>query len=695
MKYSLSAFYRDFTKEKVLKESLRNGKILSKNEINELVSNVVRSTKNFTKPLLSTVDNYIENGEVSSAKKTNEIFKAAESDLTVSVLSLLDQEEKISNLYDSAYSKLNGLQNKVALLRSDIEKVLFESKNTDTHEELFYEKFDSLDMVDKKLTTAAVDINLNEVGLKATEQYPIDLGSNVDSISVVPEKNTKIVDSVDIGDMVIGNIISNNNKVWMHQVSTTEPLSSITVDLIMRIPSPKTEINKILLEPYSVDLRTQVNIELAYSDDGLNWIYPKGEYKKRMQKSTGFSFKGEKREYWRIRFTKLGNDGFFSNFYVYNFGLKSLNFQGKVYDKVSRLDLGYFYSKPIIFKQNAELAQIKVCDEIPEGSSISYQLAPIFESAIPSVQDNTLDPEGLFYYPLSFTDKDSVTLDFLNSEAAPISNNLGVDLSVGYKNKTDTEHALDFEFSSNFVKGQTTVLRDELDQSKHIQVGKEKTANKKSSGWSFDGNYYSTYVLIEDEDGVAIDLGSTEMYINNTLVKGKTLLKKGLNFIVTHRSNWKPVDLVTIPQESDQVVDALYPHNHKYLIEGMGSELYGVDLSQEVEGVSLRSIIDREGVYSEPRKCWAIKMREIDNSTFDTNSLNQLDVFCYKIDNTNQERIIVRSSPDNGLINDETFSIITKLHSAESVKGVIFKAVLETTDNKTSPTLTEYLVKIK
>jgi len=47
------------------------------------------------------------------------------------------------------------------------------------------------------------------------------------------------------------------------------------------------------------------------------------------------------------------------------------------------------------------------------------------------------------------------------------------------------------------------------------------------------------------------------------------------------------------------------------------------------------------------------------------------------------------------LIANETFSIITKLHSAENIKGLIFKAVLETSDNKISPVLTEYLVKIK
>lgn len=696
MKYSLSAFYKDYVKEKILKDYLKNGKIPSPNEVDESLAEVITTSNEFANPLLSSTDYYVENGSTSSAKKTNEVFTTIESDLSICVTALIDQEDKISNLYDTAYSKMAGLQNKINLIRQDVDKILFESKNTDTHEELFYEKFSSLDMVNQALTTASVDVKAKEVTLKSTEQYPIDISSAVDSIQVVPESNPKIINSTDVGEMVVTNIVKNNNKVWMHQVSATEALASARVDLIFRIPSVTTEINKVLFEPHSIDLKTQVNVEIAYSKDGLNWLYPDGEYKKRLDQATSLSFKGTTHEYWRIRFTKFGNDGFFSNFYVYNFGLKSVNFYGKKYDKISRLDLGYLYSKPLLFKNNIKKANVKVCENVPSDTKITYSLAPIYQSQLSDVVNGTLSAAQLYFYPLKLEDVDSVTLDFLNTSQAPSMHGVFASSLYTYKDQAQYDFCLDASLPVDFVKDQTIILRDHNDQFSFTALGQEKTYDGRFTGWNFDGNYYSTYVLIEDHNGLDIDLGSTEMFVNNIKVQGKAKLAQGLNFVVTHRDNWRSLDLTTLPLEADQTVDQLYPYNHKYLVEGLGDELYGRDLNLVIDDQKLVDIIDEEVLY--PRvtnSCWSIKMKEVDFGSFVSKDKNELDVFSYKIDNTNQERIVVKSNPDLGLISNETFSIITKLHSAENIKGLIFKAVLETEDNKVSPILTEYLVKIK
>lgn len=693
MKYSLSAFYQDFVKEKILKDFLKIGQIPTENQINTALAESQIASQGFRAPMLSAVDTFITNGEFSSASKVNTMFSSAESDLNICISAVIDQEDKVASLYDTTFSKLSGLQNKANQMKQQVDTLLFSSKNTDTHEELFYEKFNSLEMVDTKNTTAFVDINTNEAILKATEQYPIDMSKYLDTININVESNPKIINNVDVGEMKVQNIVSSNNKVWLHQVSSTDPLSSVYIDLILRISSSGTDVNKIVLEPYSIDLKTQVNIELAYSEDGLNWKFVDGESKKRLDKITSLSFKGIKSEYWRIRFTKFGNDGFFSSFYAYNFGLKSLTFFGKTYDKVSRLDLGYLYSKPILFKNNIKMATVKVCDSLPSGASIKYGLAPIYESELGDIVAGTKLPTDLYFYPLDVKDKPSVLIDFLSTtEQAPI-NGLLVDQTITYKDKAIYDFCLGTLFPNNYAKSQTTILRNGLDQSAHNQLGEESPNLK---GWNFDGNYYSTYVLIEDYNGVEIDLGSTEMYINNSQVQGRVSIKQGLNFIVTHRDNWRSLNLVDLPLESDQIIDPLYPYNHKYLIEGLNPSLYGRDLSTVIDGKALVDIIDNKGIYKKTaRTCWALRMKELQSDVFIARSKNELDVFCYKIDNTNQERIVVKSDPDNGLINNESFSIITKLHSAENIKGLIFKAVLETTDNKVSPVLTEYLVKIK
>lgn len=696
MKYSLSSFYQEYIKERILKNFLKSGRIPTKNQLDLALKESMQTTQNFSKPLISTVDYYVELEETSSAQKMNNTYNAIELDLDICVNALLDQENKISNLYDSIFTKLNGLQKKISSINKEVDKLLFESKNTDTHEELFYEKLSSNDMVDLINSTVALDTKAGEVSIKASEQLPVLITNGAQNISVIVEKNPKIINSTDVGEMKITNIADASNKVWLHQVSASEALASVTLDVIVRIPSINQEINKLVLEAYSVDLKTQMNIELAHSVDGLNWTYPDGEYKKRMDQTTSFNFKGVKKEYWRIRFVKFGNDGFFSNYYVYNFGLKSLNLFGKTYDKVSRLDLGYFYSKPIIFKNNIKIANFKICENKPTSTSINYAAAPIFESEFAAVQNGTKSILDLSYIPMDFTDKPSVTLDFLNTVETPALHNLLLTTTLSYKDQKDFDYCLDTVLPAGLSKSQTIILRDALKQSEYTVLGKEKSTDGEIHGWKFDGSFYSTYVLIEDFNGVEIDLGSTFMFINNVKVSGKVLLKKGINFVVTHKDNWLSLDLTTLPVEADQLVDHLYPYNHKYLIEGLGSNLYGRLLSTPIDGTTLSNIIDKKGLYvHSSRQCWSIKMTEVAFSDFVAKSKNELDVFSYKIDNTNQERIVVKFSKDIGLINDETFSIITKLHSAENIKGLIFKAILETDDVKVSPVLTEYLVKIK
>lgn len=696
MKYSLSSFYQEYIKERILKNFLKSGRIPTKNQLDLALKESMQTTQNFSKPLISTVDYYVELEETSSAQKMNNTYNAIELDLDICVNALLDQENKISNLYDSIFTKLNGLQKKISSINKEVDKLLFESKNTDTHEELFYEKLSSNDMVNLINSTVALDTKAGEVSIKASEQLPVLITNGAQNISVIVEKNPKIINSTDVGEMKITNIADASNKVWLHQVSASEALASVTLDVIVRIPSINQEINKLVLEAYSVDLKTQMNIELAHSVDGLNWTYPDGEYKKRMDQTTSFNFKGVKKEYWRIRFVKFGNDGFFSNYYVYNFGLKSLNLFGKTYDKVSRLDLGYFYSKPIIFKNNIKIANFKICENKPTSTSISYAAAPIFESEFAAVQNGTKSILDLSYIPMDFTDKPSVTLDFLNTVETPALHNLLLTTTLSYKDQKDFDYCLDTVLPAGLSKSQTIILRDALKQSEYTVLGKEKSTDGEIHGWKFDGSFYSTYVLIEDFNGVEIDLGSTFMFINNVKVSGKVLLKKGINFVVTHKDNWLSLDLTTLPVEADQLVDHLYPYNHKYLIEGLGSNLYGRLLSTPIDGTTLSNIIDKKGLYvHSSRQCWSIKMTEVAFSDFVAKSKNELDVFSYKIDNTNQERIVAKFSKDIGLINDETFSIITKLHSAENIKGLIFKAILETDDVKVSPVLTEYLVKIK
>lgn len=679
MTETIGTIYTDFIKEKFIKDKLREGKIPSGEEIDIFIKEMQVSNNNFTTPMLSTEATEIQEEEESSAEKMNSTFEMIEMDLSVALESLLKQGNKITDMYDSSFSRMKSFEKRIGSLKTTVGDLLFESKNSERHESLFYEKFESNDMVDLGSSTADVDNISSAVTLKVSEGNLISLDPSPAYISIHTDKNPAITRSEDVAGLEAKNLTDSTVNLWQHQTKSTEALAQAYVDVIIEIPNGATEVNKIVIDPASVNIKTQINVELSYSQDKINWLFPDGERKKRLIKKEAFNFKNTKSRYWRIRLVKFGNDGFFGNSYVYNFGLKNVLFIGKKYEKVNRHDRSFLYSKVIVPKELEKISgvNIRTCQETPEGTAIKYEVAPLTEDQISG------DKSGLYYYIVDIEDKDSFSLDFLKLASEETSIPLSATESIEYEGKGEFDYSLNF-LSSSIDKNSLVLMRG---------LGNNET--EKSSGWTYNGIFYSTYVLVEEKDGESFDIGDTEMIVNGDKVTGVVKLKPGLNNIVCPKQYWKAMDLATLPQAATEKVDAMASFNHKYLVEGIGSSLYGVDLTQIVEGVALSEILDPKGVYSRRRSIWSVKMKEETFGVFESKTESALDVFSYKMDNNSQERIIIKSTKENGLMDRERFSIISKIQGSKPIKGLIFKAELTTEDPTTTPVLTEYLLKFR
>lgn len=696
MSQTIGQIYSNLLKEKFIKSKLKLGEIPAIEEVNQAVQELQEKHNNFNSPLLRREDYLIETGETSSARKMNGSFELVKSDLSVCIVSLLTQGNKITDIYDSTFTKLEGFERKLEKLQSKITSLLFESKNSERHEDIFYETFESTEMIDKANTTTEIDELSNSVCIKATESDVVTLSSSSEAIQVLTLSDPSIINSQDMNGLEIINLLNTTNNIWQHQITTREPVAQISVDIIIKVPSTSTEINKIIVEPASADIKTQINLEVAYSKDGLNWIFPNGESKKRLIKRTTYDFQFIKADYWRLRLTKIGNDGFFGNAYAYNFGLKNLLFLGKKYEKINRNDLSILYSK-IIKPEKLEhitALNLKVCETILPNTAIKYELAPLDQTEITGLEAATLTLADLKYYLVDLADRDSFTLDMLKLVSQPTINNILGSETIEYKDQREDDYVLDFD-TTGISKTDTVVLRNAGDNAQYDILGVSKKINNTTIGWSNSGVFYSTHVLIEDVDGVIIDVGTTEIIVNGKSYTGKVRIGPGLNLVTTLASNWHSIDLRTLPFNADTKVDPLYPYNHKYLIEGMGTTLYGKDTEQLITGVKLIDILDPDSAYRSKRSNWQIKMRELSFEQFESQEKSTLDVSSYKVDNTNQERIVVKSSTDNSLIENEKFSIITKIQNSNPIKGLIFKATLSTEDLKSTPVLTEYLLKFR
>src|SRR5690606_8537390 len=144
---------------------------------------------------------------------------------------------------------------------------------------------------------------------------------------------------------------------------------------------------------------------------------------------------------------------------------------------------GYLYSKPILFKNDIKIANVKVCESVPNKTSIKYYLAPIYASALADLTSGVTTADELYYYPLDLTDSDSVSIDFLNSSITPTIEGILIDDMLGYKDRAQYDYCLDQILPLDYVKDQTTILRDALDQNSHITTGKENTILGQYSGW--------------------------------------------------------------------------------------------------------------------------------------------------------------------------------------------------------------------
>ncbi|MDD3412413.1 MAG: hypothetical protein PHY47_00270 [Lachnospiraceae bacterium] len=696
MSQTIGSIYSNVLKEKHIKSKLRTGKIPAIEEINESINQLQMQNNNFSIPLLKKEDYRIENEEISSASKMNKTFDLLYSDLSVCVKSLLIQGNNITDIYDSTFSKLEGFERRLEGLQSKIATLLFESKNSDRHEEIFYEKFDSKDMVDLANTTVDIDDISNTVTLKPTTSNLIPLENSGTIIQVNTVPNASIVSSLDLIGLEAGNLLNQSNNTWQHQVTTKDPVSQISVDLILTLPSNTSEVNKIIVEPANANIRTQIALEVSYSQDGINWLFPVGESNKRLVKRTSYDFNLIKAAYWRLRLTKQGNDGFFGNNYSYNFGLKSLLFLGKEYQKINLNDIGVIHSKIIKPKKIDKISSVsmKICESKAPSTQIKYELCPLIEQEITDLETGILSLKDLRFYSADAQEEDSFVLDMLKLISEPLIDQIKIDSALNYKDQRSGDYLLDLDLTG-MSKSDTVILRSPGDNSLYQTIGKARRQRSNALGWNITDLYCSTYVLIESPDGEIIDIGQTEIIINGKAYSGKVRLSPGLNQVTSLKKYWHSVDLSTLPLDKDIKVDPLYPYNHKYLIEGIGSSLYGRDTSAVIDGVSLINIIDPLQVYRKKHKIWQYRLHELSFEQIESEQKSTLDVFSYKVDNTNQERIVVKSELEGSLLDSESFSIITKIQDSNPVKGLIFKATLSTENLKSTPVLTEYLLKFR
>ena len=696
MANTVAEIYSNFLTEEYIREQLRQGVIPTPEQIESYIEGRANETNSFSQPLLTEKDYHIEEEEGSSSKKMNKTLSLLRTDLSVLYQALVDQGEQVSKIFDSNFARLRGFEKDIKELSEDVETLLFESQYSDRYEDIFYEKFKNNAEVDMERSTTFYNPNDKTITLKPDITGILDFDIKRSDISVEVIDETAVLSSNYVQDMEPENIFSEQNKVWQHQVNTSEDFPTFGIDLIVRLGDSSKELNKVILDPADASNRTQVSCEITVSPDGLNWSRVDGEWRKRLVGVTTFSFKSVSEQYIKFRFIKSGIDAVFENKYTYNFGIKSIKFMGSSFKIKKRTKTGTFFSKPILPKTNDTINKLGImsCHVKPEGSKILYSIAPLNQSQLNNYYGGLLDLDTLLFYNLKLNEsKEIVTFDTQSLlETEQTLSNITLDDGIDYRFKTSKQCALNLDISG-LVKSETIVLRRAGQNYASLTTGKESYIDNNPFGWIEEGEYYSTYVRVTQFGGATLRLGNTTMVVNGNNASGQINLPVGYHRVKVHKNNWQSIDLTSITASSINP-DVLYPYNHKYLVEGLQEELYGIDLDADQGGWTYREKIDPQGVYNKQMENWAYRLKQLEEFNFNASD-SALDTFCYKADNSGVERIIVNTPNKNDLLLNERFSIITKAQDSDPIKGVILKAAFSTEDEKVTPLISEYLIRIK
>jgi len=205
------------------------------------------------------------------------------------------------------------------------------------------------------------------------------------------------------------------------------------------------------------------------------------------------------------------------------------------------------------------------------------------------------------------------------------------------------------------------------------------------SNWKFEDPHYSCIVKVTNSSGLELDFGPSYVSINdNDFTNDVLTIPHGVSRIKVHKDYWIGGIAPDLLPEILQNDDPLFPYNVKYLIEGYNyasntneeDKIYrGVDLyaAREMQRVSVFDMLNN--VASNDYSKYAIDLSLPGTGSSNDNTVKK--VFLTKKPTGSTEKFRIE------------FNLINALRTY-----VKFKAELETSNSKVTPSLDGYQIKL-
>lgn len=691
---NIGSIYQEYLQEKVVKDFLYDGVIPNKSQIDEKLESFEDTNPGFNSPFTQPEVYELAELERSSAAKTNSTFSYLYDDLAVLYLALADQASTVTQTFDAVASELSLIKKKTGELENRVANLLFLAPDSEGSLDFVSDSFTDKSKVDEPRSSVLVDTSTGKVTLAANTFSRVNLALTDSDVQFNVITRDEFLSEELAPSSSLLNAFADTDNIWAHRVRMRRGVGAVTAELILRVPTANTEVNRVTITPSASDEGNIATVSVQYSNDGLNWLNVIGENNARLIGDTSLNFTSVKASYWKFIFNKAGYDEYSQDSYLYEFGAKLIQLYGVAYAHQDGLLTGTLIGNALIPASNKSFNKVSLsaCEVLPVGCTIQYSIAALNAAELSSYESGTLDFDDLPFIAVDPQERKNKTnqsfIDYSKIDPEDGHEDVyGVDDSINFRYKNRFNLALDYVVAGSVVKDQMKVLRNLGDNMVTDTILNQDT------GWTTDGNYYHTELYIAPAAGITINFGDTTAILNGVSITGRVNIPQGYHKFSTNKVNWRRIN----PAEIGVVAtpDPLYPYNHKYLIEGISDTLYGSDLTLTIGSTAKKLIVDPNSVYIGVDLHWSKTLEEVSIFDFTSNiDDSNYNVFAITKDAAGTERIVVKHTDEPGLMVDENFAIITRSVNGALQKAVILKAIFNSLDSKLTPILDEYVIKL-
>lgn len=641
----LQEIYENTLKEMAKVTLAANGGVPGTLSIESYAARIKGSFSHTSTSLLANANLDIRPRSFYTTEQVNQVTWYLWQDLINAKKSLLILEDKV----ESMFSKWTALyKERYALLskrNDELTNQLLLRRDSGGYFKIIEERFISNDNVELDSTTLLADTDLNLCHLNFASGTTRNLIDDRCSVEVNGRAGALYLLRTVPGTS-IRNILTDSNDGYVCIVSQPNPgILNIAIDIRMM---DSASVSRVMIKREFPEGLGTCRVEL--SNDQVN--YQVFGVEQSISNSLVFIDEPVYAKYIRIFLTKRSHDYYDpESGYCYSFDIRQVKAEGSsVYETTGEIVKTYPLS------QSVNRVLLEACSVTSDSTSIDYYLAGedgVYKSIVDSNQDRVA---GTNIVKFSINRKRDNRRD-----PSKIVNTVDATGLVVPTSLPETLFMIEGEddyIVNHYVSGRS--IRD-------VYYDYQES-NSLLGGWVQEGETLSTWIFNEiDRD---LDLGPSGLNIDGIFRSGLTRISVGVHKIECNVIQYSSVS-ETISQESTLIdEDLLYPYNAKYLIEGYP---YPLAFTGEKRYPKLFNRAARR-----LSKCSSYSQFLLDRA----NSYYIIDVA------DRDEKAVAVYSPSS------TKKVLIESDSEEGTSTLMLKAVMKTTDNKISPVLYSYRLKL-